>query len=267
MAIRTYFTSPAHDDPWIESALDIKDRQGNSLPGYGWIFPVGDGTINAGIGLLSTFKNYKEVNTSWLMEEWAHALPDFWQIDPTTPQIPAVGGKLPMGGSITPKAGPNWLVAGDAAGTINPFNGEGIDYAYETGRAAANLTLDFLAGSLTQDQLPHPIPNLAGRHLRPLLQGRPPVRQSHRPTPIHQPPHPDRHAIAHLDGMGPAHHGQPAAPQPPRPRRTRLRRHAANRPAAPAHPDLSHPIPYPGTTYGSDVQRNRCWILRDLANC
>ena len=154
MAIRTYFESPVHDDPWIESALDIKDRQGNSLPGYGWIFPVGDGSINAGIGLLSTFKNYKEVNTSWLMEEWAHALPDFWQIDPTTPQIPAVGGKLPMGGSITPKAGPNWLVAGDAAGTINPFNGEGIDYAYETGRAAANLTLDFLAGSLTQTQLP-----------------------------------------------------------------------------------------------------------------
>jgi flavin-dependent dehydrogenase len=35
--------------------------------------------------------------------------------------------------------GPTWLVVGDAAATINPFNGEGIDYAYETGRMAAGL--------------------------------------------------------------------------------------------------------------------------------
>ena len=44
-----------------------------------------------------------------------------------------------MAGSVGPKAGPNWLVVGDAAGSVNPFNGEGIDYAYETGRIAANL--------------------------------------------------------------------------------------------------------------------------------
>ena len=36
-----------------------------------------------------------------------------------------------------PSAGPTWLVAGDASGAINPFNGEGIAYAYETGRMAA----------------------------------------------------------------------------------------------------------------------------------
>ena len=44
-----------------------------------------------------------------------------------------------MAGSVGPKAGPNWLVVGDAAGSVNPFNGEGIDYAYETGRLAAGL--------------------------------------------------------------------------------------------------------------------------------
>ena len=44
-----------------------------------------------------------------------------------------------MGGSIEPKVGPTWIVVGDAAGSINPFNGEGIDYAYETGRLAAEL--------------------------------------------------------------------------------------------------------------------------------
>lgn len=145
MAIRTYYASPAHDDPWIESALDITDRQGNTLPGYGWVFPLGDGKVNVGIGLLSTFRDYKSVNTSWLMEEWAHTLPDFWGVDPTSPEIAPVGGRLPMGGSVQPKAGANWLVAGDAAGTVNPFNGEGIDYAYETGRAAADIIASALA--------------------------------------------------------------------------------------------------------------------------
>ena len=64
MAIRGYYESPLHAEPWIESCLDVRDRQGKSLPGYGWIFPVGDGTINVGIGLLSTFRDFKSVNTT-----------------------------------------------------------------------------------------------------------------------------------------------------------------------------------------------------------
>ena len=139
MAIRGYFTSPAHDDPWIESALDLSDRSGNALPGYGWIFPVGDGTINVGVGLLSTFRDYKSVNTSWLMDEWVRQVPERWGITPADSCGPPTGGRLPMGGSVNPKSGPNWLVVGDAAGTVNPFNGEGIDYAYETGRLAAAM--------------------------------------------------------------------------------------------------------------------------------
>ena len=50
-----------------------------------------------------------------------------------------------MGGSVGPKAGPTYLVVGDAAGTVNPFNGEGIDYAYETGRLAAEVLHEALS--------------------------------------------------------------------------------------------------------------------------
>jgi len=139
IAIRTYYESPRHDDPWIESALDVRDRQGRSLPGYGWIFPVGDGTINVGIGLLSTFKGYREVNTSHLMEEFAATAPDYWGIDPTAPTCAPTGGRIPMAQSVNPKIGPTWVAVGDAAGSVNPFNGEGIDYAYETGRTVAGL--------------------------------------------------------------------------------------------------------------------------------
>jgi geranylgeranyl reductase family protein len=139
IAIRGYFESPASADPWIESCLDVHDREGASMPGYGWIFPLGDGTINVGIGLLSTFKGYKDVNTTHLMTEWAATAPERWGIDPDAILAPPTGGRLPMAGSVNPKVGPNWLLVGDAAGSINPFNGEGIDYAYETARMAADL--------------------------------------------------------------------------------------------------------------------------------
>jgi geranylgeranyl reductase family protein len=137
MAVRGYFTSPYHDEPWIESHLDLHDRDGNNLPGYGWIFPVGDGTVNVGVGLLSTFAGWKEVNTSKLMDAFVTTAPARWGISQETSCGPPTGGKLPTGGSVMPNVGPNWLIVGDAAGSVNPFNGEGISLAYETGRWAA----------------------------------------------------------------------------------------------------------------------------------
>lgn len=137
MAVRGYFTSPYHDEPWIESHLDLRDRDGQHLPGYGWVFPVGDGTVNVGVGLLSTFSGWKSINTSQLMDAFIATAPARWGIAPETSCGAPTGGKLPTGGSVTPKAGPTWLVVGDAGGSINPFNGEGIGYAYETGRLAA----------------------------------------------------------------------------------------------------------------------------------
>ncbi|MDQ6838623.1 MAG: geranylgeranyl reductase family protein [Actinomycetota bacterium] len=137
MAIRGYYTSPRHDEPWIDSWLDIRDKQGNVLPGYGWIFPVGDGRVNVGIGLLSTFNQWKAVNTTHLMASFVEYAPASWDLRPETCCGLPTGGRLPMGMSVGPHSGPTYLVVGDAGGTINPFNGEGIAYAYETGRMAA----------------------------------------------------------------------------------------------------------------------------------
>jgi geranylgeranyl reductase family protein len=138
MAIRGYYHSPRHDEPWIESWLDIRDKAGSVLPGYGWIFPVGDGRVNVGIGLLSTFNQWKAVNTTQLMESFVEYAPASWDLRPETCCGPPTGGRLPMGLSVGPHAGPTYLVVGDAGGAINPFNGEGIAYAYESGRMAAN---------------------------------------------------------------------------------------------------------------------------------
>ena len=138
MAIRGYYESPLHAERWIDSWLDIRDRAGNVLPGYGWIFPVGDGRVNVGVGLLSTFNQWKAVNTTHLMESFVEYAPAAWDLRPGTACGPATGGRLPMGLSVGPHVGPTYLVVGDAGGTINPFNGEGIAYAYETGRMAAD---------------------------------------------------------------------------------------------------------------------------------
>ncbi|MCX6534143.1 MAG: geranylgeranyl reductase family protein [Actinobacteria bacterium] len=141
-AIRTYWETPRHAEPWIESALDVKDRNGNPMPGYGWIFPAGDGTVNIGVGLLSTFRDFKSVNTTHLLDAYAHMVADRWEIDPDHPTMKATARRIPMGGSVGPKSGPTYLVIGDAAGSANPFNGDGIDYAYETARMAAEVLTD-----------------------------------------------------------------------------------------------------------------------------
>ncbi|MBA3267164.1 MAG: geranylgeranyl reductase family protein [Acidimicrobiia bacterium] len=137
MAIRGYFKSPRHDEPWIESHLDVRNPAGKVLPGYGWIFPVGDGRVNVGVGLLSTSSEWKSVNTSKLMDAFVGWAPKSWDIRPETSCGPPTGGRLPMGLAVGPSVGPGWLSTGDAMGAINPFNGEGIAYAYETGRYAA----------------------------------------------------------------------------------------------------------------------------------
>jgi geranylgeranyl reductase family protein len=137
MALRGYYTSDRHDDPFIESHLDIRDAEGTMVPGYGWIFPMGDGRVNVGVGLLSTDRRWKGVNTTHLMDAFVQWAPASWGLSPETCLGPPTGGKLPMGLSVGPRAGGNVMVVGDAAGTINPFNGEGIAYGYETGRLAA----------------------------------------------------------------------------------------------------------------------------------
>jgi geranylgeranyl reductase family protein len=146
MALRGYYTSPRHADDFIESHLDIRDAEGNVVPGYGWIFPLGDGRVNVGVGLLSTDHRWKGINTTHLMDAFVAFAPESWDLRPETCLGPPTGGKLPMGLSVGPRAGGNVILAGDAAGTINPFNGEGIAYGYETGRLAAAALGHALSG-------------------------------------------------------------------------------------------------------------------------
>ena len=144
LAIRQYFTSPMQSSGWFEAYLDVRVGA-DSLPAYGWVFPVGDGTVNAGVGLLSTYGQWKSVNLNELQRDFVAQLPAEWDINQRTVCSKARAGRLFMGGSVRPPHGPGFLLTGDAAGFINPCNGEGIAYAYETGRIAAQHIDDALS--------------------------------------------------------------------------------------------------------------------------
>lgn len=146
-AIRSYWASPRHDEHWIESTLGVTDRTGTALPGYGWVVPVGDGTVNVGVGLLSTFRDAKAVNLAHLLDEHVHRVADGWGLEPGRPSAPPSSGRVPMGGSVGPKAGPTYLVVGDAAGSANPFTGTGVECALETGRIAAEVLDEALSAN------------------------------------------------------------------------------------------------------------------------
>ena len=139
MALRGYYTSERHDEPWIDSHLDIRDPEGKVVPGYGWIFPLGDGRVNVGVGLLSTGGAWKGVNTTRLQDYFVAQCADAWGLNAETQCGAPTGGRLPMGLALGPHVGANTVTIGDAAGAINPFNGEGIAYGYETGRLAASV--------------------------------------------------------------------------------------------------------------------------------
>lgn len=146
-AIRGYWESPLHNEPLIESTLGVTDREGRPLPGYGWVFPLGDGTVNIGVGLLSTYRDFKSINTMQLLSEFVASASQRWELTSDSPTDDPRAARLPMGGSVGPKSGPTYVVVGDAAGTVNPFNGEGVAYAYETGRIAADVLHEALSSN------------------------------------------------------------------------------------------------------------------------
>jgi geranylgeranyl reductase family protein len=144
VAVRSYYTSPRHDDDYLEAWLDLWDGK-SLLPGYGWIFGMGDGTSNVGLGLLNTSKGFGEIDYRDLLRRWLAAMPAEWGFTEENRTQPVRGAALPMGFNRTPHYTRGLLLAGDAGGMVNPFNGEGIAYALESGEIAARVITQALA--------------------------------------------------------------------------------------------------------------------------
>ncbi|MBD9730411.1 geranylgeranyl reductase family protein [Streptomyces sp. H28] len=142
VAVRTYFTSPRHDDDYLESWLELWDRRGPQdrlLPGYGWIFGMGDGTSNVGLGVLNTSESFKELDWREVLKAWCASMPEDWGYTPENMTGPIRGAALPMAFNRQPHYTRGLLLVGDAGGLVNPFNGEGIAYAMESAQIAADV--------------------------------------------------------------------------------------------------------------------------------
>ncbi|MFB7652016.1 MULTISPECIES: geranylgeranyl reductase family protein [unclassified Streptomyces] len=142
VAVRTYFTSPRHDDDYLESWLELWDRRGAQdrlLPGYGWIFGMGDGTSNVGLGVLNTSASFKDLDWREILKAWCASMPEDWGYTPDNMTGPIRGAALPMAFNRQPHYTKGLLLVGDAGGLVNPFNGEGIAYAMESAQIAADV--------------------------------------------------------------------------------------------------------------------------------
>jgi geranylgeranyl reductase family protein len=144
VAVRTYYTSPRHDDDYLESWLELWDGD-RLLPGYGWVFGAGDGTSNVGLGLLNTSAAFQHTDYRGLLRRWLAGMPAEWGYTEENRTEPVRGAALPMGFNRTPHYTRGLLLAGDAGGMVNPFNGEGIAYAMESGEIAARVITQALA--------------------------------------------------------------------------------------------------------------------------
>jgi menaquinone-9 beta-reductase len=143
VAARRYYRSPRAQQPYFESWFDLWEKD-LILPGYGWIFPVGDGLLNVGAGILNTSSRFKDVPARSMLDAFVRRLPEEWGIGEESAEGPVLSGPLPMGMNRRPLAVPGLLVAGDAGGIVNPFTGEGIAYAMESGELAAEMVHEAL---------------------------------------------------------------------------------------------------------------------------
>lgn len=148
VAVRRYYHCPAKaNDDYLESWLELRSREAGAaqLPGYGWIFGLGDGRVNVGLGVLNSSKAYQATNYRTMLTDWIGSTPEEWGLTEANADGKILGAALPMGFNRTPHYTRGMMLVGDSGGMVNPFNGEGIAYAMESGQLAAEVLIQALA--------------------------------------------------------------------------------------------------------------------------
>lgn len=149
VALRRYYRSPArHDDPYLEVVVDVPTSPTGTdiAPGYGWIFGLGDGRVNVGLAVYDAAGRYSRVDHRHVFRDWLRATPPEWGLaDDSAEEGPVMGGAIPMGFSRLPHYQRGLLLVGDCGGMANPFTGEGIAYAMESGALAADIAMEALS--------------------------------------------------------------------------------------------------------------------------
>ena len=109
---------------------------------------MGDGRVNVGLGILNSSAAFGKSNYREMLTDWLDGTPDGVGLnDEANADGPIRGAALPMGFNRAPHYTRGMLLVGDSGGMVNPFNGEGIAYAMESGALAAEVAVQALAGA------------------------------------------------------------------------------------------------------------------------
>jgi len=144
MAVRAYV------DAAVEHPLIVfwSPQPGRTLPGYGWLFPGPDGRANVGLGMGVGARRARARAVAGLLPAFARALRRAGYLgDAPIDEGSRRGGWIKLGMTGTLPASGNVLLCGDAAGLVNPLQGEGMAEAMASGRAAAAAILAGPAGA------------------------------------------------------------------------------------------------------------------------
>lgn len=164
LAHHAEYESAIHDATEIEIVVDLRDRAGTPITGYGWMFPTGRGTVDVGVLLMSTSPSFQVLNPSHVHDRFVAEYGERWHLTDDAAPVSG-GGRIPLGRSVGPAAGPTWLLAGDAAGAADPWSGAGLGAAMVTGSIAGEVVVDALgSGSATSLQR---YPKLLDEHFEP----------------------------------------------------------------------------------------------------
>jgi len=214
VAIRAYYQTPRHDDEWMESWLELWDGapgRSNLLPGYGWIFGLANGTANVGLGILNTSAAFQHVDYKDVLRRWLDHTPEEWGFREPN-RVGKIGSAaLPMGFNRKPHYTRGVLLSGDSGGMVNPFNGEGIDYALESGHMAADIVVQALAcpEGNASGAGPGGVRRRARIGVRGILHARQGFREDDRQPHLHEAGHQVRPSAHHADEVHPQADGQP----------------------------------------------------------
>lgn len=143
IAIRAEMDANRPDSDSFDIYLKF-EFQGDQLPGYGWVFPMGDGRLNIGLGYINSYKNWQAINATGFLGEFLATLPREWQlpaIDELKKNKSVRAWRLPMGFTAWPPWRPGVLFAGDSLGAGKPASGAGISKALESGLAAGECAI------------------------------------------------------------------------------------------------------------------------------
>ena len=138
-AARAYF-SGIHG---LQDLMEIR-FDGVPLPGYGWIFPTSETSANVGAGFMKSSPNLPSTATEVLNKFLQHK-PVAAMMADSHKEGAVKSFPLRMDFASAKIFGERILVVGEAAGLVNPFTGEGIDYAMESGKIAAEVLIEQLA--------------------------------------------------------------------------------------------------------------------------